>query len=89
MYTEEAMEIIIRVYQINSIVTRDDYRGLDSRHYGRGLENEMSKRGYPEADYAEEYLDDYSDYSGVLYNKDVYTREQALQYLRDNVLKRH
>jgi len=85
-YTDDAMEIIISAYLEKGIVTRNDYPNLDSRPWGRGVVQQMENRGYYEASYAEEHTDDFYDYSGVLYNPNVFSREEAMEYLKNRVL---
>ncbi len=85
-YDEGDMMIIIKAYEDQGIVTRQDFKSLDVRTYARGLASEMEKRGYREARYEEVGNKNYSDFSGVLYNLDKYTPQEARQYLIENVL---
>lgn len=85
-YTDDVMEIIINAYLEKGIVTRNEYPGIDSRPFGRGLEAEMRRRGYDNVDYVEEEVGNYYDYSGALYNESLYDMYSAKEYLRTHVL---
>ena len=85
-YSDETMAIIISVFLTNGIVTRDDYPGLDSRPFARGLVNEMEKRGYTEVGYVEEHLEGFYDYTGALYDTEHYNVISAREYLKKYIL---
>lgn len=87
-YTEEQMEVIIKAYVQNGIVTRKDYFGLDLRPYADEVFEELQKRGYSEAAMCEPHLEGYVDYSRVIFNSDVYSYKEAEEYMVKNVLGR-
>lgn len=60
--------------------------GLNSRPYADEVFEEMQKRGYGEALMSEPHLDNYEDYSRVIYNPDVYSHKEAEKYMIKNVL---
>lgn len=86
-YTEEAIKTIITSYIEKGIVTRDDCDGLDSRPYADEVFEELKIRGYSEALMSEPHLDDYSDYSRVIFNPNIYDYERVNNYMIQNVLK--
>lgn len=86
-YKEEDIMDLIEVYEREDIVTRDEFPSIDLRSYGRGLEREMKKRGFDEATYTEGALENYADYSGVLFNSKRYSEKEAIAYLCKEVLK--
>lgn len=85
-YTDEEMEIIIDFYEKQGIVTRKECLSIDSIPFGRGLVEEMEKRGYFNVGYVEENIENYHDYSGAIYNEDIYDMFGAKEYLKTYVL---
>lgn len=76
---------VIQVYNENGIVTRKDVNLIDSRVYGRKLIEEIKNMGYEEACYSEVHSEGYLDYTGVLFNSEVYSYEEAKNYVFKNV----
>ena len=87
MYNEEQMQIIISAYQKNGIVTRNDYAGVDSRPYAKEVHTELQRRGYIEAAIIEAHLENYIDYSSVIFNPNIYDYKEAEAYMIQNVLE--
>ena len=87
IYSKEILDEIADLYKTNGIVTRNECLSIDGRPFGRGLESEMKKLGYNDAEYTEANLDGFKDYSGVLYNSKIYSITEAQKYLIKNVLK--
>lgn len=85
-YTDEVMSIIIKIFTEEGIVTRNEITSIDSRSFTRGLVDEMKKRGFNTADYREVDVDNYRDYSAVLYDKERYSSEEAINFLKKHVL---
>lgn len=83
---QRLIDEVIRVYVEQGIVTRNEVYSLDSRLIGRGLQEELEKRGYPEATYTEIPLPNYFDYSGVIFNSQKYTDEEVTRYMVKSVL---
>lgn len=87
VYSKSDIEKIISAYEDKGYVTRDDVCGLDSRPYGRGLVTEMEKNGYTNAAYTESHLDGYCDYSGILFNSDIYDYNEADHIMKTKILR--
>jgi hypothetical protein len=86
IYTEEQMKIIIKAYEKNGIVTRGDCIGLNSRPYADEVFSELKRRGYTEAAMSEPHLNNYTDYSRVIFNSDKYDYKEADEYMIQNIL---
>ena len=83
---ENIYDKIERIYIEKGIVTRKDDSFIDRRVGGRTSWGEMLKRGHTEAFYFEIYKD--YDYSGILYNTDMFEYEFAYDYLEKYILKK-
>ena len=86
-YSNESMDMIISTFQECGIVTREDCKSLDSRPFAREIVDEMKRRGYSNVDYAEESIEGYNDYTGVLYDTEQYDSVSAKEYLKKYILK--
>ena len=86
-YDDEMINEIIKLLETNGIITRLDCASIDLRPFGKGLVSELEKRGVENAGYTEGALDGHVDYSGVLFDTDLYTELEAKEYLIKNVLK--
>ena len=82
----DVIDEVVKVYQNKGIVTRKDVPSLDRRPFGRSLKEELEKRGCKDASYIEVALQDYNDYSGVLFDSREFTDEEAKNYMLKNVL---
>lgn len=85
-YSKEILEEIITMIQEKGIVTRNECPSIDLRTFGRGLVSELEKRGIENIDYIEENVNNYSDYSGALFDTKEFNYASAAKYLRKNVL---
>lgn len=83
---KEEIRKVVEFYKEEGIVTRSEVRSMDLRAFGRKLVNEMKNYGFPEAVYEEFNLENYVDYSGVIYNPNVVSRYEAKKYMIENVL---
>lgn len=86
-YCEEILKEISSLLQKKGIVTRNECPSIDSRPFGRGLVSELEKRGIVNIDYIEENINNYSDYSGALFDTNRFNHTSAAEYLRKKVLK--
>lgn len=86
MSVQAEIERVVNVYRTQGIVTRNDVSSIDLRSFGRQLEEKMKNRGFSEARYTEVLLQSRRDYSGVLYNSEMYTDGEVEQYMINNVL---
>lgn len=75
-----------RIYLEKGIVTRNDLSSLDMRSFGRLLKGEMEKRGYHEAMYLKFALEEHINYSGILFNSEEYSADEAERYMMNFVL---
>lgn len=78
---------LISIYEEKGIVTRSELPTIDSRSGSRELYKLLKDRGYEEAIIKEIALDDYYDYSSVIYNSDRFTDEEVKEYMLQNVLE--
>lgn len=85
-YNQSEIIIIINELKQNGIVTRNECPSLDSRSFGRGIVDELKKHVVVNANYTEASLKNFYDYSGVVYDPNRYTTEEATDYLIKNVL---
>lgn len=86
MISEEQMQIIIKAYEQNGIVTKKDYIGMNTRPRAKEVYDELEKRGYLEALLIEPHLENYLDYSGVVFNSDLYDIKEVEKYTIENIL---
>lgn len=86
-YNPSEIKIIINELKQNGIVTRNECVSLDCRSFGRGVIDELKKYGVVNADYVEASLETFRDYSGVVYDTNRYTMDEAIDYLKKYVLK--
>lgn len=86
MLTEEQIQIILSAYEQNGIVTRNDYVGLNTRPRAKEVYEELQRRGYREALLIEPHLENYRDYSGVIFNSDLYDYKEVEKYTIKNIL---
>lgn len=86
MFTEEQIRIIISAYEQNGMVTRNDYVGLDTRPRAKEVYTELKKRGYSEVAITEPHLENYVDYSSVVFNSKLYSYKEVEEYMIQNVL---
>ncbi len=86
MFTEEQIQIIISAYEQNGIVTRNDYIGMNTRPRAKEVCQELQKRGYLEAFLFEPHLENYIDYSGVIFNSELYDYKEVEKYMIQNIL---
>ncbi len=75
-------------YLKNGIVTRNEVKCLDMRPFGRQIASEIRKRGYESSCYLDPFLEGYSDYTGVLFDLKRYSIDDAINYLKENILNK-
>lgn len=85
----DLIDEVIKVYCENGIVTRNEIPAIDTRPFGRSLKEAMEEHGYPEATYREVEIGNWKDYSGVLFDPDRYSEEEAEEYMCKHVLSRN
>lgn len=86
MYTKKDIENVIDAYEQCGIVTRKECKNLDSRPLSQEIYNELLSRGYEEAQLAEIHLENFYDYSRVIYNSDRIDIKEVEKYMIKNVL---
>lgn len=84
---EYEVKKVIEALTEKGIATRLDCVSLDCRAFGRTIIDELKKRGIENALYTEGALDNYFDYSGVVFDPDYYNYNEVVEYLRLNVLE--
>ena len=81
-YNDDIIFKITNSLQKQGIATRNECPSIDSRPFGRGLVEEMKKRGVDYVEYVEENLNNYQDYSGTLFDSRQFDFNSAKEYLR-------
>lgn len=86
IWTDEEVEALIDILETKGIATREDNPNLDSR-ISRNIVKVFESKGYNWYKYLEVALDNYYDYSGVLYNNNMFSVLEVQIYVRKYVLK--
>ena len=84
---QKEIKIIIDAFEAEGIVTRNDSVLLNGRPSGKALEKELHQKGYTNARYTEAELNNYKDYSGVVYDCERYNLHEAQEYLKTYILR--
>ena len=77
---------VVEVYIDKGIVTRKDLECMDIRPTAGKLFSALRNKGYVDANIAEIGTQNYYDYSYVIFNMDMFTHEEAKEYMIKYVL---
>lgn len=85
-FNDDIITLIVETVNKEGIVTRNECSSLDSRPFGSNLVEELHYKGYLNIQYVEENINNYSDYTGAVFDINKYDENTAREYLRKKVL---